>query len=172
MLYLLNYGKFDFVVTDQLNDIIMGSLKKYPRDFLITQDDNKTNLIYKDGKLKGLIQRLFITDDGIHFSFNDIRHAFETYIAQFNIEFHVDEIHAINTIIGHNSEQRDFYRRDTIRSKPLFNPKFKYDLAINPEHSQLIQNIAYKCGGFYDIGDNIVPFLQIHKIKILFKTPL
>jgi|UniRef100_A0A6C0BLX4 hypothetical protein len=159
------YKPFHFKTPEILRDIILGSLQLNPRPYLITQNLNRSDQPYKDGKLTALIPKLFKIDQYTHLSINDFRHAFETYMGQYGIDFDLNEKLMINQIIGHDSDQRDFYIRDQIRSKPLF--KKNYD-----KSADIVQRISDKIGGFYDIGDQIVPYQlppPIKKIKICIK---
>lgn len=145
-----SYKSFKFKVPIVLRDVIIGSLKLNPRQYLITQNLNKSEKPYNNGKLTALISSTFKLDHNTNLTINDFRHAFETYMGQYGIDFELEEKRYINQIVGHDSNQRDFYIRDHIRSKPLFKEK--------PEkNTDIIQRISDKIGGFYDIGDKIVP---------------
>ncbi len=162
------YKSFQFKAPHLLQDVILGSLKQNPRPYLITQNLNQSDQPYKDGKLATLFPKTFKIDHNTHLTINDFRHAFETYMGQFGIDFELEEKRWINQIIGHDSDQRDFYIRDQIRSKPLF--KEKYD-----KSADITQRISDKIGGFYDIGDQITPYQPpppIKKIKITIKRKL
>ena len=160
------YKSFQFKVPYLLQDAILGSLKLNPRPYLITQNLNKSDQPYKDGKLTQIIPKFFKIDQNTHLTINDFRHAFETYMGQYGIDFELEEKRWINQIIGHDSDQRDFYIRDQIRSKPLFRRVYN-------KTTDVVQRISDKIGGFYDIGDKIdyyQPPPPIKKIKLSIKN--
>lgn len=145
------YHSFTFIAPKILQDVINSSLMLHPRPYLITKNNNHSQEPYSDGILSGITKKIFEIDHNTHISFNDFRHAFETYIGQFGIDFTLEEKQKINTIIGHDSNQRDFYIRDQIRSEPLF----KTDIDTK---SDIVQRISDKIGGFYEIGMKVIPF--------------
>lgn len=154
------YKKLVFKVPKALHDIIIESLKLNPRQYLITQNINKSDKPYKNGKLTAIFPRIFKIDKNTHLNINDFRHAFETYIGQFGIDFKLEEKILINRIIGHDSNQRDFYIRDLIRSKPVFKKNYE-------KTEDIIQCISNKIGGFYISGDQIKPYQPIQTKKKL-----
>jgi hypothetical protein len=160
------YKPFNFIVPRKLQEVILGSLKRNPRSYLITKNYNFSDVPYKDGKLTNIIPKIFKIDHNNGLTINDFRHSFETYIGEYNIDFSLAEKRQINRIMGHNSDQRDFYIRENIRSKPLFKQN------IN-EQDDIVQRISDKIGGFYDIGDKLIfyrPPPPIQKIKITLKN--
>jgi hypothetical protein len=164
-----HYHSFNFIVPSILQDVIKGSLEINPRPYLITKNNNLSQEPYNNGTLSGITKKLFEIDQNLNgtisLSFNDFRHAFETYMGQYGIDFTLEEKKMINKILGHDSNQRDYYIRDQIRSEPLF--KTEIDKTNNT-----VQRISDKIGGFYDIGMKVVPHRPTpppKKIKITVK---
>lgn len=144
------YGTIRFIAPKLLQNIINESLEKNPRDYLITKNENKTNVPYgvgnKYGKISNIIKDLFIDED---LRINDFRHAYESYIVQYGLDFTYEEKQTINKIMAHNSNQRESYACGKLRSIPLFMDNI--DMT-----NDTVQRLSDKTGGFYDIGDKVV----------------
>lgn len=135
---LNHYGKLVYEVPNKLSLIIKDSLLQNPRPYLITKNNNTSKSPYKDGKLSQLVRKYFKCTEPI--TINALRHSFETYMCEYGLEFTLPEKLYINKIVGHDSNQRDYYVRSDLRSRVL------YDIN-NPPNGSLIECISTKIGG-------------------------
>jgi hypothetical protein len=68
-------GKYKIVFPDKLHTIIIESVKKQPRLFLITKNENNAfDTLYTRGRLTNIIKNVFFGN-----TVNDIRHAYATH---------------------------------------------------------------------------------------------
>ena len=89
----------------ELKRIINKSLKQNPRDYLITQDNNTTNVIYEDGKISHLIRKLF------NYSINDFRHSYITEKI-YNNKIKLEDQKNIAYQMGHSINTQLTYQRE------------------------------------------------------------
>jgi hypothetical protein len=77
----LTKGDTIIIVNDNLAGIIDGSLKKNPRDWLITQNGNRTNEIYANGKLSKIVKDIMTDEDHPEgYTIRQMRHSICTYL--------------------------------------------------------------------------------------------
>jgi hypothetical protein len=68
-------------VNDKLAEIIDGSLQKNPRDWLMTQNGNRTNEIYASGKLSKLVKDIMRDEDRPNgYTIREMRHSICTHL--------------------------------------------------------------------------------------------
>lgn len=99
------YGQINIILPKQIQTLINKSLKKYPRKYLITSQNDVTKP-YKTGKLSQEFPKWYNL-----LNINDIRHAFETALNKFRSEFSPEEIIQIYKLIGHNPATGILYLR-------------------------------------------------------------